>query len=266
MCAWLYDRAANPELMVGVPHTGKVSFRWFVHYYAMQNPLRTVISGESGQPIDISRNITISKALQYGCEYVFFLDSDVIVESETLVKLLESKLPVVSAVYFSRSPPYEVVANVGGIPISHKHAGEDTIMEVEQIGMGCCLINTRVLKRVGAKLEWRCMRPHDKDKTDTGVAVYDWKSAASQNFKCTVQDKGAQKPCGGLLTASFFDHKIGKSNIQLLSEDFFFSQLARSFGFNLMLNLGVVCGHELGDMIIDKSGLVNPRSNAAMVD
>lgn len=266
MCAWVYDRATHPELIVGVPHTGKVSFRWFAHYYAMQNPLRTMISGEAGQPIDISRNIIVSVALQRGCEYVFFLDSDVIVESETLINLIESKLPIISAVYFARSPPYEICANIGMVPVSHKLAGNDTIIEVEQVGMGCCLINTRVLRRIGAKLEWRCMRPHDKDKTENGVAVYNWKNAMSQNFKCTVQDKDTTKPCGGLLTANFFDHKIGKSNMQLLSEDFFFCQLARSFGFNVMLHLSVVCGHELGDMIIDKSGLVNPRQNAALVE
>jgi hypothetical protein len=35
-------------------------------------------------------------------------------------------------------------------------AGEDQVREVEEVGMGCCLVNTRVFHRIGRKLDWQC--------------------------------------------------------------------------------------------------------------
>jgi hypothetical protein len=67
------------------------------------------------------------KALQDKCEYIFFLDSDILVNPDTLQKLFIGNLPILSAVYYSRAPPYEMVAQIGGWGLSHEMAGKDEI-------------------------------------------------------------------------------------------------------------------------------------------
>jgi hypothetical protein len=63
------------------------------------------------------------------------------------------------SIYYSRAPPYEMVAQIGGRGLSHEMAGvgNDQVREVEEVGMGCCcLVNTRVFHRIVRKLDWQC--------------------------------------------------------------------------------------------------------------
>jgi hypothetical protein len=117
----------------------------------------------SGKPIDLARNVMVTKALQDKCEWIFFLDSDILVNPDTLTKLFITNMPIMSAVYYSRAPPYEMVAQVKGKSLSHEMAGKDEIREVEEVGMGCCLVNTRVFHRIGRKLDWQSFfMPHSE--------------------------------------------------------------------------------------------------------
>jgi hypothetical protein len=79
----------------------------------------------SGKPIDLARNVMVTKALQDKCEYIFFLDSDILVNPDTLTKLFIGNMPIISGVYYSRAPPYEMVAQIGGRGLSHELAGKD---------------------------------------------------------------------------------------------------------------------------------------------
>jgi hypothetical protein len=44
------------------------------------------------------------KALQDKCEFIFFLDSDILVNSDALQKLFIGNLPILSSVYYSSAP------------------------------------------------------------------------------------------------------------------------------------------------------------------
>jgi hypothetical protein len=78
------------------------------------------------------------KAIQDKCEFIFFLDSDILVEPGTLLVLYQANMPIISAVYYSRAPPYEMAAQIGGRGLSHEMAGQDQVREVEEVGTGCC--------------------------------------------------------------------------------------------------------------------------------
>jgi hypothetical protein len=51
-----------------------------------------------------------------------------------------------------------MVAQIGGRGLSHEMAGvgNDQVWEVEEVGMSCCLVNTKVFHRIGRKLDWQC--------------------------------------------------------------------------------------------------------------
>lgn len=122
---------------------GMSSDKFHTRFYAMQRPLRMLNTMISGKPIDLSRNVMVTKALQDKCEYIFFLDSDILVNPDTLMKLFTTNMPIVSAVYYSRSPPYEMVAQVGGRGLSHNWIGSPPSMlyinnYCRRRFLGCC--------------------------------------------------------------------------------------------------------------------------------
>jgi hypothetical protein len=94
---------------IGILHPGYVHTAWAIMLR------RLVIPGDAryilvtGVPYDIGRNKIVDKFLEGSEEYLFFLDTDVILDNDALVYLIkisrEKNLPVVSALYWRRYPP-----------------------------------------------------------------------------------------------------------------------------------------------------------------
>ena len=86
----------------------------------------------------------VSNALQRNVSHVFFLDQDIILKPDTLIELLFPQMPIVSAVYYSRAPPYNAVANIKGNPLTRdfimekleKAEKHQALMEVHEVGAG----------------------------------------------------------------------------------------------------------------------------------
>ena len=98
----------------------------------------------SHMPIDRVRNNLVEEALKEGCTHVLFLDSDIILEPDSVLRLLWHRFPIVSGVYPDR----------GGRGNAWKD-GKNCWVEkgsiiVDECGMGCCLIDSRVFERVPA--------------------------------------------------------------------------------------------------------------------
>jgi len=110
--------------------------------------------------VDKARNDLVKMALNDNCDYVFFIDSDTLIPKNALNTLLNMNQDIVSGLYFSKGKPYLPVARLKD---GEKHSFlEDfefnDIMEVQGVGMGCCLIKTDVFKNMEFpyfKLEWR---------------------------------------------------------------------------------------------------------------
>jgi hypothetical protein len=85
-------------------------------------------------------------------DWVFFLDSDMTPQPDTLTKLLSHNLPFVGAMTFKKSPPHqpcfytkvEFDKKVLGCP----SAWEYGVGEVQGIGMACTLIRREVFEKV----------------------------------------------------------------------------------------------------------------------
>lgn len=102
--------------------------------------------------VDRSRNELVKKAKLGKCDYVWFVDTDHIFPKGTLTRLLkvmeEKNAQIVSGLYFTRTSPI--------IPVIRKME-DDTyepiydykgIIEVDGIGMGCCLINMKLFDNI----------------------------------------------------------------------------------------------------------------------
>lgn len=139
--------------------------------------IKTSIFISNTFPLDRSRNEAVDLAVssKYSADYIFFADGDNIWPSNTLQTLLNSvsdEFPVVSGLYFRKSPPY--VAVPGHYSTWEKHelkrktieemgfvdqAGNqclyykpvqdfDTVQPIDVAGMGCVLVRTDVFQKI----------------------------------------------------------------------------------------------------------------------
>src|SRR6266480_2969836 len=102
--------------------------------------------------IDIAREKAAMMAIQVKAHHVFFLDTDVYVPEDALQRLLRHKLPIVSGLYARRHhPPWNQMLKTveGGYkPVGQGEYEKGSLQECDALGMGCCLIETKVFKEM----------------------------------------------------------------------------------------------------------------------
>lgn len=141
----------TPKMIVGVPHNGYVSMEWAENYKNLVHPpaFRTYTRG---QPIDAARNTLVQKMQDSNCDWIFFLDTDVICPTDTIQRLLSHRLPIVSGLYYTRHAPISpAMWNDTGdkahfVSINQFQVG--SLVEAHVIGMGCCLIHRSVFDKL----------------------------------------------------------------------------------------------------------------------
>jgi GT2 family glycosyltransferase len=106
-------------------------------------------------PIDTARNDLVERALKYNPDYIFFIDSDMILPDNILDDLVCMEKDIASALYFMKVPPYKPIAKImkgkmfciiNSIPLNQ-------VMEVDAVGLGCCLIKKEVFEKMKEKNE-----------------------------------------------------------------------------------------------------------------
>lgn len=141
-----FDEQRQRQVLVGILHTEMVPIAWAFGLRNLQ--FSGAILPVAGRPYDAARNAICEQALAGGFEWVFMLDSDVIPPHDAVARLLSHNQPIVSGVYARRSPPH-------GLPVMQRTEGWGRswvsslpprgLIEVEVVGAGCLLPDTRVL-------------------------------------------------------------------------------------------------------------------------
>lgn len=141
-------------LVIATPHMGTVCTDWAVALRLLEIPIPFMVLTVNGIPVDKARNWLVKHAQDVRADWVFFLDSDVLVPPDGLKKLLAHNLPVVSGLYGSRNG-YPVAMLKGDDPRCHSTVPiealeRDALYSSENlgIGMGCCLIKMSVFDQL----------------------------------------------------------------------------------------------------------------------
>lgn len=94
------------------------------------------------------RNDLVDQVLKHGFEYAMWIDSDMVVPPDTIIRLLKHKKDIVGATYNKRVPPYETLGKLKG---KAPEAGEvlHGLFEAEQLPAGCMLVKTDVYRKLG---------------------------------------------------------------------------------------------------------------------
>jgi len=125
------------------------------------------------QTIDTSRNLAAKIALESNCDYLMFLDDDVLIHPDAFDKLYEADKDIIAGLVYLRGYPFHVMAfkelprelvkikDKNGNETSmedprmrmwyaddvHEKAKDgEVLVPVDAVGFSCCLIKTDVLK------------------------------------------------------------------------------------------------------------------------
>jgi len=146
-------------LMIGIPTTGVVRFEWHLAMSSLVIPVCFSVKGcfrpiRSVHPIGYhvaeARNLIVRDFLKSDCEWLFFVDHDVLPHPYTYGYMRQHmqrmEYPIVSGLYFSKGEPSEplVFRGRGAGPFLDWKLGD--IVPVDGVVMGCTIIHRSILE------------------------------------------------------------------------------------------------------------------------
>lgn len=143
------------KVMIAIPCMDMVACGFAQSLATLTKVGECSVSFVVGSLIYDSRNKLVEQALKLGADYVMWFDSDMIFQSDTLIKLmndLDDGKDFVSGLYFRRTNPFTPVlfkkleVDENGEP-THEGYDDypDEIFEIAGCGFGCVLMKTDML-------------------------------------------------------------------------------------------------------------------------
>jgi len=217
--------AAKPYLGLGIIHTGIVTVEWALNFRYLNIPFNHVYFHSSNAPYDVSRENVIRAILKdHQPEYIFFLDTDVIMPRDGLIQLIQlaqqNNKPIVSGLYWAKKRDKTPMPcawikkgeNLDDGKIEYltfdikPYLNTNALIEVDVVGAGCLLIKTDIFKKL--------------DESNPNKPYFQWGLGRK-------------------------DENTGKNLLQL-SEDFYFlDRCSRELGIRPHLATGIACDHLL---------------------
>lgn len=148
-------------IALGLPTFGLVNIGWASRVFAqLKHPMNTVVRHYivEGNEVGLARNEIVARALDVErqdpsmrCSHVFFIDDDVLVHSDALLKLYADERDIVSGLYFSKSSVPDALVLMEEGTARRWRPGE--LVDCWAHGMGLTLIRAEVFRRMRDELE-----------------------------------------------------------------------------------------------------------------
>lgn len=162
---------SDKRIVIGIPHTGLLNTDVVNSILNIRTKYSINIQMLKSSILYISRENLATAALKSKVDYLMFLDSDQIIQSDTIDRMayyLDNGEDIVTTLIFRKDPPFHpcVFSSSEELPnkqISLKFYDIDAIdlskpFYVENCGMGCLMMKTSVLKNMPQP--WFLPRPY----------------------------------------------------------------------------------------------------------
>ncbi len=173
-----------PRIAIGVPTNRLIKPKTaasVMNLVAHSQHEYQILVSTRGYNTSENRNWIAAQALRKACDYLFFIDDDMILPENALETLLDRKKDIIGGVYMTKYERQEPV-----VEYLHDHSATKptrSIFEVAAIGTGAMLINCDVFKKLPQpwfKYEWHdngmVKRSHDwifcEDARNAGYRVW----------------------------------------------------------------------------------------------
>lgn len=159
------------KIVLGIPHTGTLPVDVVLGLLKINSKHAINIQMLKSSILYISRENLVSSAIKAGADYIMFLDSDQIIEPDTIDRMAEylnNGEDIVTTLIFRKDPPYQPCifseqAELENRQISLKYydvENQDLTKPfyVESCGLGCAIINLNIFKNIPQP--WFLPRPY----------------------------------------------------------------------------------------------------------
>lgn len=149
------------KVAILVPETGLVNMDWALQLPKLRGPDTRIITFRGGHPLDQSRNYLVAKALEMKAQWMFFLDSDIILPDGALDTLISRGLPLISGLYKQKPHNGKLwccgLRDKEGFTFTSFNDWKEPLLTADVAGAGCLLIHHTVIERIQKmfpKLPW----------------------------------------------------------------------------------------------------------------
>lgn len=141
------------KVLIAVPCMDQVPAQFAQCLATLGKVDKTIVAFQIGSLVYTSRNDLVQIAIKQGCDYIFWLDSDMMFPPDVLARMFEDLKhgDIVSGLYFRRVAPFTpVIYDKLDIDDTGCHYTEpkdipDGIFEVAGCGFGCVLMPTDIM-------------------------------------------------------------------------------------------------------------------------
>lgn len=142
------------RICIGIPITGSVSPEFFremllrMEEWSQTFDIVPVI--ETAIPHDEGRNRIARSAIDYKCDYIFFIDSDTLIQKGQLEQLLSHDKDAITGIsYMKALPYYSLIRKRIGYRLYNPIEPSGTeLISIDGAGFGCFLIKTDVFNKI----------------------------------------------------------------------------------------------------------------------
>jgi len=176
----------DKKILIAIPTDKYISPETFKSIYDLNIPhgYKTHFQYFYGYRIDQVRNLIANWAKDY--DYLFSVDSDIVLPNDTLEKLLRADKDIVSGLYVQRNDDnvLEIFTNTKDRRIKYEEIKDKELYEVEGVGFGCVLIKSDVIRNISYP---HFLYKHALDHNNTySEDVYFCDKARELNYKIFV--------------------------------------------------------------------------------
>ena len=159
------------KIVLGIPHTGTLPVDVVLGLLKINSKHVINIQMLKSSILYISRENLVSGAIKAGADYIMFLDSDQIIDSDTVDKMAAHLIngeDIVTTLIFRKDPPYQPCIFSEQIELENRQISlkyydvenQDLTKPfyVESCGLGCAMINLNIFKNISQP--WFLPRPY----------------------------------------------------------------------------------------------------------
>lgn len=145
------------KILIAIPTSREIDIQCAASLIGMKRKGKIGVFAPQSYAIDASRNLIVEHALEIGYDYILWVDSDMILPKNTLLRLLSHNKDIVSGVY-----SYKVINGENAVVKRYSKTEEDTyedvslkeiretkeLMLVDGIGFGCVLTKVDIFNKI----------------------------------------------------------------------------------------------------------------------
>lgn len=166
---------------------------FYDHYNQIQKPVGTICGFAHGQSPAYNRNLMIQQALDTNCTHILFIDDDMLVQPDVLIRLASHDKDIVSGLYLMRNYPHTPVifesALDDGRCMGHLLSNEENgLIPIVNAGLGLVMIKTDVFRAM--EKPWIRLGQIDTDQWCDDIEFFNRVRKLGYKMWCDLECQG----------------------------------------------------------------------------